>query len=59
MEDYYGNMQESFPGNTWGVISVVLWKVLGEQKVHEAITRIGFLIIRKFVCILMLYLSSQ
>ena len=42
IENYYGNMKGSYPGNKWGVISIGLWKILGEQKALEVITRTGF-----------------
>ena len=42
IEKYYGNMQGSYPGNKWGVISVVLWRVLGEQDALETITKTGY-----------------
>ena len=31
------NPKKEFPGNTWGIFSIVLWRALGEQKAREII----------------------
>ena len=42
MGNYILNPKESFPGNTWGILSIVLWRVFGEQKTHSIIKKTGF-----------------
>ena len=42
LANYMLNPQESFPGNTWGILSIALWRVFGEQKAHGIITEVGY-----------------
>ena len=35
---YLRNAQESYPGSKWGILSVVLWRALGEEKAHRIVS---------------------
>ena len=40
--NYMLNPTESFPGNKWGILSIVLWRVFGKEKARDIINKAGF-----------------